>query len=100
MNIIKKYIEYLKDNPENYWFKRKIYGWGWTPARWQGWLVIAVFVFLLVLNGLNISSKSVPTRDESIWFFVKVAILVTAMLIVCYKTGEKPRWQWGHDDKK
>lgn len=41
-NYIKKYIEYLKDNPEGFWFKRKLYGWGWIPVKWQGWLVIVI----------------------------------------------------------
>ena len=44
MNIFKKYSEYLRDNPEGYWFKRKLYGWGWTPARWQGWVVLVVYI--------------------------------------------------------
>ncbi len=30
--MIKKYLNYIKDNPEHYWFKAKIYGWGW-PNR-------------------------------------------------------------------
>jgi hypothetical protein len=28
MNFLSRYIRYLKDNPEQYWFKRKAYGWG------------------------------------------------------------------------
>jgi hypothetical protein len=34
MKLFKEYTDYLKDNPQGYWFKRKLYGWGWTPARW------------------------------------------------------------------
>jgi len=31
-----------------YWFPAKRYGWGWgLPARWQGWLVIALYVVLV-----------------------------------------------------
>lgn len=37
--MLKEYLEYLKDNPKHLWFKRKLYGWGWVPVRWQGWLV-------------------------------------------------------------
>jgi len=40
--MIKEYIAYLKDNPQGYWFKAKLYGWGWDPAIWQGWLVLLV----------------------------------------------------------
>jgi hypothetical protein len=26
------------------WFCKKRFGYGWTPATWQGWLVTALFV--------------------------------------------------------
>ncbi len=29
-----------------YWFKAKNYGWGWYPATWQGWLILAGFIYL------------------------------------------------------
>jgi hypothetical protein len=44
MNFLSRYIQYLKRNPEHYWFKRKAYGWGWLPANRQGWLTLAVLV--------------------------------------------------------
>jgi len=59
--MVKEYIAYLKDNPparnafsladaggEHLWFKRKLYGWGWVPVRWQGWLVIIVGIAILI----------------------------------------------------
>jgi hypothetical protein len=30
--MIEEYKKYLKDNPEVYWFKAKLYGWGWFPV--------------------------------------------------------------------
>jgi len=30
------------------WFKAKRYGWGWTPACWQGWLVLGVYFAVLI----------------------------------------------------
>src|SRR5262245_12007807 len=44
MNFLSRYIRYLKDNPEQYWFKRRTYGWGWVPATWQGWLTLLIFL--------------------------------------------------------
>jgi hypothetical protein len=26
------------------WFRRKSFGYGWTPASWEGWLATALFV--------------------------------------------------------
>ena len=33
------------------------------------------------------------------WFIVKVIALVAALIFVCYKKGESPRWQWGSSGK-
>ena len=95
MNIVKKYIEYLKNNPENLWFKRKLYGWGWTPAKWQGWVVVLSFIGFVVLGGLDLSSVEEPTDNLIRWFFIKIIVALVLLLIICYKKGEKPRWQWG-----
>jgi hypothetical protein len=96
--MIRKYINYLKDNPEGFWFKRKLYGWGWTPAKWQGWVVILAFVAVILWNGVSfglITKKSDPTDSMLFWFFAKIIIAVAALIFICYKKGEKPRWQWG-----
>jgi len=95
MNIISKYVDYLKDNPEHYWFKRKLFGWGWTPVTWQGWLVILFFIIFLIKNGLNLSSEIVPTDTELFWFFTRIILAIIVLILICYRFGEKPRWQWG-----
>ncbi len=93
MNFIKSYKEYINDNPEGYWFKRKIYGWGWTPVKWQGWFVIAVFVVLLIANAIDLDKF--PTDQELTTFFVKIILYIFVLLLICYRKGEKPAWQWG-----
>ncbi|OAN65660.1 hypothetical protein [Sphingomonas sp. TDK1] len=30
-----------------FWFKPKAFGYGATPATWQGWLVVVLFVLLV-----------------------------------------------------
>lgn len=89
MNIIEKYVKYLKNNPEHYWFRRKLYGWGWTPATWQGWMVIFVWVLLFY---------STVVKMDHEWFKNLLAIffMVGILIYICYKKGEKPRWQWGN----
>ncbi len=58
--MIKEYIAYLKDNPQGYWFKRKLYGWGWTPAKWQGWVVVLAFVIFLLGSALLLGETPSP----------------------------------------
>jgi hypothetical protein len=30
------------------WFGPRRFGWGWSPVTWQGWVVVAVYVALLI----------------------------------------------------
>ncbi|MFW6210254.1 MAG: hypothetical protein ACOC4E_02060 [Patescibacteria group bacterium] len=93
MYLLEEYIAYLKDNPEGYWFKRKLYGFGWVPARRAGWLTLGLylaFVFGLI---------SVVPRNLSPDAVVEVVVLpiVSATLLffaVVWRTGESLRWQW------
>jgi hypothetical protein len=95
MNFMTNYIKYLKDNPEKYWFKRKLYGWGWVPASWQGFATLAFFILFFVSNGLTLEGDIASSESEAGWLFVKLLSGVFALIWICYKTGESPRWQWG-----
>lgn len=94
MSLIKRYFAYLNDNPQKYWFKRKLYGWGWTPVTWQGWLVLLVYVCLILLLSLTVDEGASSNRIV-FTFLVPLAVLTLALLLITYKKGEKPRWQWG-----
>lgn len=80
------------------WFRRKWYGWGWYPATWQGWLITGLYGVLIVGFALTIDEYS-STRE--IWFtcVIPIVLLTLAFIKIAYRTGEKPRWQWGksHD---
>lgn len=65
------------------WFKRRRFGWGWTPIRWQGWIVVAVAL-------IAIASASVLTSETST--FVVVLVFITSVLaVVSYWTSEEYR---------
>ena len=93
------YIAYFKDNPQGYWFKRKLYGWGWVPVTWQGWLVLLVYIVALFAFAFTIDESSPP--EEVMFTFILPLVLLTGTLIrICYKKGERPRWQWGLPKEK
>jgi hypothetical protein len=100
MGFIEEYSTYIKNNPEGYWFKRKLYGWGWTPATWQGWVITLVFVALIVLVVYRFDPEGHSAKDVLTTFIPQVALLVLLLMLVCYKTGEKPKWQWGIPEKE
>jgi hypothetical protein len=97
----RNYAEYLKDNPEGVWFKRRLYGWGWVPAKWQGWVIISAFIGILLLNGIYFASKVSPNAEPTnldLGIFFGVMILSIILLFwICYKKGEKPEWSWGRN---
>ena len=101
--MIKEYIKYLKDNPQDYWFKAKLYGWGWVPVKWQGWCVILVYIVLLLTLVIS-KEKDVPGNNMSgsnvLTFALPIIILTILLVIVAYNKGEKPRWQWGSPKEK
>lgn len=77
------------------WFKRKIYGWGWTPATWQGWAVLGIYTGALITLMLRIDTNTEQSGDNLVNFFLPILCLTVFLLVVTYLTGERPRWQWG-----
>ncbi|HTV76630.1 MAG TPA: hypothetical protein VMF03_00095 [Steroidobacteraceae bacterium] len=76
----------------DYWFPAKRYGWGWGPPQtWQGWLVLLIWLVILGAAALRL----LPLHPIA---FLSFAILMAGLLtLVCYLTGEPPRWRWGDD---
>jgi hypothetical protein len=79
------------------WFRAKSYGWGWgLPLTWQGWVIFIAYFSAVTLLALffhpHDNSRNTP-------FFTGIALLSTVLIIVCYKTGEKPGWRWGKKER-
>lgn len=100
--MIKQYLNYLKDNPQGYWFKAKLYGWGWAPAKWQGWAVLFAYTILIsviVINREDVIPGNPDSGSNFLTFALPIILLTTLLIYICYKKGEKPRWQWGPPKK-
>lgn len=80
------------------WFKRKLYGWGWTPVTWQGWFIVLGYI-ILVVTFVLMREKDISGNPDSgsnfLVFGLPIFVLTIILLFICYKKGEKPRWQWG-----
>ncbi len=73
---------------EKKWFRRKLYGFGWYPASWEGWVVILVWVVLFAFGMVKMDHEGLKNL-----FFI--FIFTGVLIYICYKKGEKPKWQWG-----
>ena len=93
MVTFKQYFSYIKDNPSGYWFKGKLYGWGWTPATWQGWLTVGILAAFLMLDSLTLGAA--PNGNAVLLFFMEILLAVGIFIIIAYQKGEKPAWKWG-----
>ena len=94
MSFSEQYRDYVKNTPEGLWFRRKVFGWGWTPTTWQSWLVIAGYLFSVLAFLFTIDATS-PPREIMFTFGLPVIFLTITLILVCYRKGERPRWQWG-----
>ena len=82
------------------WFHAKRYGFGWTPATWEGWAVTAGYTAAIVAW----IAYLLASRDATIGWHLGAAswiaalpllVLTTALLAICWLKGERPRWRWG-----
>jgi hypothetical protein len=81
---------------DRYWFPAKRYGWGWgLPRTWEGWLVLAAFVALVVAGAWLFP----PTAMRGA-YMAYVLLLAVLLIGVCWLTGEPPRWRWGGDRRE
>jgi hypothetical protein len=79
------------DPRSDYWFPAKTYGWGWGwPRRWQGWVVMVLWLAMLLAGLLALHSSRHPVA-----IVIGVVVHVGLLLAICWWKGEPPRWRWG-----
>jgi len=78
---------------QRYWFPAKAHGWGWGfPTTWQGRVVLSVYV-ILVFGGIPV----LEPRAHPLPYVLYVVALSLVLTVVCWRTGEPPRWRWGRE---
>ena len=77
------------------WFRAKMYGWGWYPISWEGWIITLLYVVSVMQPAISIDKASHSGSDFLINFSIPFIINTIFLLIICYAKGEKPKWRWG-----
>ncbi len=87
-----------KTKDKKLWFTAKKYGWGWQPSSWQGWLVVlgyGIGIAIIALRAVRITEDA-NSASTFLWNYLPPLVILSFILIlICYKTGEKPGWRWG-----
>jgi len=81
-----------------YWFRPKMYGYGFFPVSWEGWLMtfalIAVLLKFADLHGFM--ADTLPTDDQIFLFVWRLFITAT---VFAYFAEKKMKgdlgWRWG-----
>jgi len=84
-----------------YWFKPKAYGYGATPANWQGWVATGVFVIgVMALSLLLLGLEPKPGTGLGswrigIWALMVAGLTVGFIWLSRVKSDGQWGWRWG-----
>ncbi len=76
------------------WFKRKLYGYGWYPVSWQGWLSLLIFIGFNYWNFMRANLQH-SWSDFLMNFIPPFIVTLVILIYLAIVKGEKARWQWG-----
>ena len=81
------------------WFKRKRWGYGWSPNTKEGWLVTASYLLILVILTMFFISQDELNVIFSL--FVGAGAIVTTVIFffITLRHAPVPKWQWGGSKK-
>ena len=75
------------------WFSAKKYGYGWGfPKRWQGWIVMFVWLVALVV----MIATTAKLHPLALLAFIPISSVV--LVGICQWKGEAAKWRWGDRD--
>lgn len=86
----------MTTDKKDYLMKRRRYGWGWTPVKWQGWLLIGMQLAIIFVAITFLPTKSVqPTPTELLAFFAIVVFAIATIILISFINSPAPAWRWG-----
>jgi len=79
-----------------YWFKRRRYGYGWIPVKWQGFVVIVAFIIVVTVCSTILVIIANNSAVVFLTLYLAAVLMTTAVLLyIAYRKGPKPKWRWG-----
>jgi len=84
-----------------YWFKPKTFGYGASPANWQGWVATFAFIAIVVVVAPVVLAWQAnpltgPTGWQiAAWLLVSVVLAAVFIWLARAKTDGQWGWRWG-----
>ena len=80
---------------ERYWFINRKFGLGWSPATWEGWLSIVLFVLWSTGVSIRFELLGFPESEVLSQIIAPIFFGVFVLIAISIKTGEPLQWRWG-----
>lgn len=79
-------------------FKRRRYGYGWTPVTPGGWIIVGVFLTAIVGWSLLVlpRDKQSATMSELLVYIGGIACMIVLLYLVTRRYAPRGKWRWGH----
>ena len=90
----------MNQKNKRHWFRARKNGYGWTPASFEGYLVIFLYIILNIGLFIRINRNSDSGSDTLIGFGPIFVILTLILIFTCLLKGEKTNWNWGRKKTK
>jgi hypothetical protein len=82
-------------NPQDYWFKRRRYGWGWTPVRREGWFLVAGFAAALIVPALLFGNRFEDNGWALVLWLIWVVVTAAGFIVLTTRHAPPGKWRWG-----
>lgn len=89
-----------QERPHPLWFRAHRYGYGWSPATWEGWVLLLMMFILALFVGYIVDTHSHSISDMLITAFPFWFLILTTFFAIVHRNGEKPKWWWGHKKER
>ena len=84
----------------NYWFIPKLYGYGYVPISWEGWLVLLFIIGFITLSSyLNnfFDFDTGPNTKDILGYILEITLFILAINpFMKSKTKGQVKWNWGN----
>ena len=78
-----------------FWFVPRQYGYGATPVTWEGWLVAAIFVAIVIAFVVIVPRRKKAGLSNKGPFMALLASTAVFVWICAAKTNGNWAWNWG-----